>query len=215
MLISAVRDAAAGMLVIDHFSQVLGDCDENTSAVSKIMSSLRGVAESQNLALILIHHQVKSAARFGITASDALRGHGSILASCDLAAVVERQVTDPLGVNIRPVAVRGPNVPEFAAKFSFEHKQDGSQELESARFFGVKLESLDDEIEAAVVSALQANSSLNQTALRAAVAEHVTGAGDPAIRSMLTRLERDGRVIVKKGVQNSKIYRLPGGADEN
>lgn len=208
-----LSDLGVGLLVVDHLSQVLGDADENTSAVAPVMSALRGLAEALNLALVLVHHQVKGASRFGISSSDALRGHGSILASCDLAAVVERQTLDPLGVGIKPVAVRGPNVSEFAAKFSFEPKQDGSLELETARFWGVKSESVDAEIEAAVVSALQSSPGLNQTALRAAVAESVSGAGDPAIRAMLARLERDKRVFVKKGAQNSKLYSLPGGDD--
>jgi len=208
---AGVKDMALSLLIIDHFAQVLGPVDENTSGVAKIMSSLRGLAESANVAIVLIHHSVKGVARFSISSSDALRGHSSIIANCDLAALVERQTLDPLGINCKPVACRGPALDPFAARFSYQQKQDGSLELESARFFGESVESLDAQIEAAVVEVLAIEANLNQTALRAAVAGRVPGAGDPAIRSMLSRLESDGRVLVSRGRQNSKLYSLPGG----
>jgi len=209
---AGVQDMAAGLLVIDHFAQVLGEIDENTSGVARVMSSLRGLAESANVAIVLIHHSVKNVARFGISSSDALRGHSSIIANCDLAALVERQTLDPLGINCKPVACRGPALDPFAARFSYEQKSDGSLELESARFFGEAVESVDIQIEQVVIDVLENDPGITQTALRAAVAQRVSGAGDPAIRSMLARLESDGRVVVKRGKQNAKLYELPGGS---
>ena len=207
-MIESVRGEGAGLLVIDHLSQVLGDVDENTSQVAGIMAALRGLAESLNLAIVLIHHQVKGSTRFGISASDSLRGHGSILASCDLAAVVERQTIDRQAVNIKPVACRGPALENFAAKFGWTAKDDGSLELQEARFFGVDVGSIELEIEAAVLEILEDDPGITQTALRSQVAEQVEAAGDPKIRAVLSRMERAGKVKVKPGKQNSKRYEL-------
>lgn len=201
------------MLVIDHLSQVLGDVDENTSAVAGVMANLRGMAESLDLSLILIHHQIKGVARFGVSSSDALRGHGSILASCDLALHIERQTLDPLGVNVKPVAVRGPGLDEFAAKFAYEQKSDGSLELQSARFFGVGVEAVDAEVEAAIVLVLQDEPDINQTLLRQRVNERVSSAGDPTIRGVIARMERDGRLKIVRGKQNAKLYSLTEASD--
>jgi hypothetical protein len=212
-LAARLKDLGAGMLVIDHFSQVLGDADENTSSVARVMSALRNLAENLNLALVLVHHVVKGVSRFGISSSESLRGHGSILASCDLAAVVERQQLDPLGVNIKPVACRGPNVEAFGAKFSYEPKKDGSLELESARFWGITTESVELQVERAILDVIGENSGINQTLLRGLVNQRVLGAGDPTIRQVVARLEKNGLIRVRSGKQNSKLYDLVEGAN--
>jgi hypothetical protein len=212
-MIESVRSEGAGLLVIDHLSQILGNVDENTSQVAGIMASLRGMAESLNLAIVLIHHQVKGSTRFGITASDSLRGHGSILASCDLAAMVERRTLDRNSVNVKPVACRGPALENFAAKFAWTSRVDGSLELQEARFFGIDISSVEAEIEAAVVEILEDSSGLNQTELRTQVAEQVEAAGDPAIRAALVRMKKADKIKTKRGKQNAILYRLAGEDD--
>lgn len=207
-LMATLHDFGAGLLVIDHLSQVLGDIDENTSGMSQVMANLRGMAESMDLGLILLHHQVKSASRFGITSSDSLRGHGSILANCDLAAVVERQVTQREAVTVRPVAVRGPDLDPFGALFTFEHKADGSKELQRARFFGQEAANMDLDIELSVYDVLRESPGINQTALRALVADLVGGAGDTAIRDVIARLETSKKIVFEQGKQRAKLYRL-------
>jgi hypothetical protein len=208
---TSLSDLGVGMLVIDHLSQVLGDADENTAQVAGVMSALRGMAEALNLALVLIHHQVKSVAARGISSSDSLRGHGSILASCDLACVVERHTLDPLGINIRPVAVRGPGLEQFAAKFSYDQKTDGSLELNTARFWGFCLENVSEEIEQAILDTLRENSEPNQTKLRGLVSKKVPGATDQSIREIIARMEQSKAILWEKAKQNAKIYRLGGG----
>lgn len=211
LLISQLEAMGARLVVLDHLSQVLGQTEENSAQMAPIMAQLRGIAEYCNAAVVIIHHQVKSAGRFGISASDSIRGHGSILASCDFAAVVERAPGSKDAVTVRPVAVRGAPVEAFGAQFSWEHKQDGSKELATARFYGMEVESMDGLIEAAILEALEGG-SMNQTELRAIAAEE-SGAGDQVIRKVIARMESGGRVKVKGGKQNSKIYSLPGGED--
>jgi len=211
-VLAGVTELGASTVFVDHFTQTTGNIDENLSDIKRIMGAFRALAEGANVAVNVIHHQTKNSARFGVSSSDSLRGHGSIPAMCELTALVERQVSDPLALTVRPIAVRGPAFDNFGAKFSFTPKTDGSLELDQARFWGVGVENIDAEIEMVVVDILENEPNLTQTALRAAVAQRVQSAGDPAIRSMLARLESDGRVVVKRGKQNAKLYELPGGS---
>jgi hypothetical protein len=210
-LMRRIEHFDAGLVIIDHLTQITGSIDENTSEMATVMSNLRGMAEALNLAVVLIHHQIKGASRFGITASDSLRGHGSILASCDLAALVERSVTQKDQIGVRPAAVRGAGVDNFAAFFTYEHKQDGSLELDKARFWGVPPETAEQGIEQALIDTVSDEPGINQTALRAAVAE-LLDVGDATIRKAISRLVRDGRFTVTDGKKGAKHYSLAEGA---
>lgn len=210
MLMDSLSGLDSPTVIIDSLSMVLGGVDENTSAVAPIMQNLRGMAEYLEGGIIAVHHSVKGRQRFGISAADALRGSGIILANCDLALSVERQTSDPLSIAVRPAAVRGPEVDEFAAKFSYEQKS-GSLELESARFWGESVTSIEAEIEAAIMEILGSNGGINQTSLRAEAAAQVSAATDPTIRRVIARMERSGSLQVRKGKQNAKIYSLGNG----
>lgn len=201
----------AGLVVVDHLSQITGDIDENTSEMATIMGNLRGMVEASNLALILIHHQIKGASRFGISASDSLRGHGSILASCDLACLIERDAFNRDQILIKPAAVRGAGVDNISALFSYDHKNDDSRELQEARFWGVETESLDLQGEQAALEIVCDDPGINNTALRTALIDAIEGMKDYRARQVISRLERSGRIVVKSGDKKSKIYYLPEG----
>lgn len=202
-----IEPYSPGLLVIDHFSQVIGQIDENTSQIASVMGNLRALAEDFNLALILIHHQVKNSGRFGISSSESLRGHGSILASCDLAAVVERSSANIAEITIKPVAVRGAPVSDINAVFAYEAIEGGT-ELKSARFFGQEPEDIEFKVKEAILEVVENQDGINQTALRAEVSSLVPGVGDPLIRKLIVGLENSGDLLVKRGKQQSKLYSL-------
>lgn len=199
----------AGLVVVDHLGQITGDIDENTSEMATIMGNLRGMVEASNLAVILIHHQIKGASRFGISASDSLRGHGSILASCDLACLIERDAFNRDQLYIKPAAVRGAGVDNISALFSYSHKNDDSRELQEARFWGVETESLDLQGEQAALEIISDDPGINNTALRTALIDAIEGLKDYKARQVISRLERSGQIVVKTGDKKSKTYFLP------
>lgn len=208
-LMRRIEHYGADLVVIDHLTQITGDADENTSQMADIMGNLRGMVEDLNLALILVHHQIKGASRYGITPSDSLRGHGSILASCDLACQIERNANNSNQIAIKPAAVRGAGVDEMAAMFSFEQKTDNSRELAQARFWGAETESIDTLAEQAALDILASQPGLTHTALRSALVDEVEGLGDYKARQVISRLERAGKITHKKGDKGAKLYYLP------
>lgn len=214
-LAGRLEQRGTGLLFVDHLTQVVGDVDENTSAISEIMGGFRRLAEQLRLAIVLVHHTVKSAGRFGVSAADSLRGHGSLLASSDFAAVVERQVMDRNAVVFKPVAVRGAPVDDFGAVFAFEWKGDGSRELESARFFGQTVEGMDSRLEEAILNVVRESPGINQTALRSETGYTVVDAGDLTIRKVISRLERNGALKVRAGKRQAKLYFLAASDDDD
>lgn len=202
-----------GLLIIDHLGQS-HKADENTGQMAVVMSSIRTMAEALNFGVGVLHHQIKHIARYGISGSEALRGHSSILAGADLAIQVERMATDRNGVNLKIVASRGYEIPDFGAKFAFEHKSDGSNELETARFFGAQVSSIDDQIEAEILAIVEMSPGLNQSALRSLVSESVENAGDVNIREVIAKVEAEHKVRVETtGKRGAAKYYHPAEVD--
>jgi hypothetical protein len=203
-----IQNYQAGLVVIDHLTQITGDVDENTSGMARIVGNLRSMVEELNLALILLHHQIKGATRMGVMSSESLRGHGSILASCDLACLIERNENNRDQVLIKPVAVRGAMVDSFSAIFSYKQKDDGSQELEEARFWGIEAEKLEDQAEAAVIDILTNETNLKYTDLITSLTDDVVNLGNSKARRVISRLEREGTIKFKPGDKGAKLYYL-------
>lgn|SRR5574341_387457 len=208
-LMRRIEAYQAKLVVVDHLSQIKGEADENSSEISPVMGHLRSVVEERDVALLLIHHQVKSPGKYGTSASDSLRGHGSILAATDLCFLIERNSADADEILIKPVAERGAPIGNLAAMFTYEQKVDGSKELETARFYGVAAKTLDLLGEAALIQILDEFGEMNQTKLRTALKDKVAGLGDDKARAIISRFERDGRIVVEHGSKGAKLYRLP------
>jgi hypothetical protein len=206
-LIDRLEALGAGLLVVDHLGAVLGGADENSPEISTVMSNFRLIAEACDLSIVLIHHQVKGWSRKRGGAADTLRGHGSILANCDLAALILRDENESGRVEIIPAAVRGPEIDKQGAIWSYEHKP-GTLELGAARFWGDRIVTVAERTNKAVLDALKENPGVNQTALRAAVNRALPNIGDPTVRAAISRLERSGAIFWQEGPKNSKIYYL-------
>lgn len=203
----------AAVAVFDHFSQLLGALDESSAMAESVMNTLREIADDLNLCVFLISHVVKGSKRHGITGADVMRGHGSLVAGADSVFLVAKKTTDWDAVTVKPLALRGAEIEEFGAKFSYQHKEDGSNELFSARFFGEGVTSEAAEIEVIILDTLSKNPGVNQTLLRGLVQSQMPGVGDPMIRRVIARMEQAGTLQVREGKQNAKKYYLGDGND--
>lgn len=193
-----------GILVIDHLGQALGSIDENSPLIAQVMGNIRRIAESCNLAVVLIHHAKKGQGKDSGAPEDQLRGHGAILANVDAAYLVERDKSDRTNLKITPVAVRGPDAPNLGATFSFE--QDENLELTQARFWRQAWRNDIDVAKDAVFVAL-GQGNKNYTELVATVKEK-TGLSDAKIRSAIAVLEGVREIAYVSGPKGAKIYRL-------
>lgn len=125
------------LVIIDNLGLITGDTEENSADMANVMGHLRRLSEDTSAAVVLIHHQRKSAVNGdsnGVRRGETLRGHSSIEAALDLALLVDRkQGTDT--ISLQPTKVRDFLPYELiGARFTYEHA-DGTHELYSARFF--------------------------------------------------------------------------------
>lgn len=200
------------VLVFDHLEMLMGDVDSNSPLASKIMAALRRIAETSNLAIILLHHATKGIGKDGGFLEDKLRGSGAILAGVDAAFLVERDIADWSQLTVKPVATRGPEAPNISTSFSFE--QNENLDLTSARFWRIAYRSTAARAMDAVLEALRKNEKLNHTELRAAAKQNDSGVSDQNIRDAITALEGTKEIFWTKANKGAKIYRL-GESDED
>jgi hypothetical protein len=201
-----------GVLVIDHLGQVLGAIDENSPLISSVMGNFRLLAETCNVAIILIHHAKKGQGKDSGAPEDQLRGHGAILANVDAAYLIERDKADRTQIKLTPVAVRGPDAPTLAAQFSFE--QDSNLELTQARFWRMVWQSNFSKARDAILKILS-DGKRNQTSLRSTVKMLVPELSDQNIRDAIAALEGTAEIIFTAGPKGSKIYRLAEGGEND
>lgn len=194
-----------GLVVIDHLGAILGTVDENSPLVASVMGNLRRIAEDCTVAIVIIHHAKKGQGKDSGDPADSLRGHGAILANVDGAYLVERDRADRTQLKLTPVAVRGPDVSNLGAQFSFE--QDANLELSQARFWRVAWQSDHGRAMETVLSVLKSGEK-NFTQLVAAVKQEMPGLSDNKVRGAIAALEGTKDIIFTQGSNNSKLYRL-------
>lgn len=206
-LIARIQDAGAKLIVIDNLGLVAGDADENSASMARVMGNLRRIAESANVAVIVIHHQRKTNTA-NARAGDSLRGHSSIEAAIDLALLVERKEGEDQ-ISIKSTKTRGADVAPFGAMFTYEHAAD-SKELAHARFFGIAHvdESSNHAIEAAIIAAVMGNAGINKGELTKDVQCTLPRAGLNRIRTCIDLLCQKGQLKVITGANNSQRYQL-------
>jgi len=145
-LTALVRNGGYRLVVVDNLGLITGDTEENNADMANVMGHLRRLSEETQAAVVLIHHQRKSAAGSngdGIRKGESLRGHSSIEAALDLALLIERKQGEDT-IAIVPTKVRD-FLPYdvIGARFTYEHIAD-SRELWAARFFSFATQSRED-----------------------------------------------------------------------
>jgi hypothetical protein len=132
-----IRRNGYKLVIVDNLGLITGNTEENSADMANVMGRLRRLAESTEAAIILVHHQRKSAANSeanGLRLGESLRGHSSIEASLDLALLVDRKAGEDV-ITIRPTKVRDfLSFDIIGAHFTYEHTPD-SRDLWQARFF--------------------------------------------------------------------------------
>lgn len=211
MLGEIIKRLGAGLVVIDNLRDVSGNVDENSAEMGNVMSNFRRLVEDTEAAVILIHHQRKSSGIGGGRAGDTLRGHSSIEAALDLALLVERE-EHAEQVTIKATKARGADIYPFGAVFTYDHKP-GTQELAKVRFYGVEVEDLssDAAIRRTILELAKNNPGENKGSLTNATKALLADVGINRIGSLVDLLASEGRLVVKDGAKNAKLYYLPSG----
>lgn len=203
-----LRANEIGLCVIDNLGTISAGADENSSQMIGVMSRFRQLAEANDLAVVLIHHQRKST-QFQARAGESLRGHSSIEAALDLALLCGREEAASQVV-VRSTKTRDVDVPPFGAAFTFEHKV-GTQELAKARFYGLRVEDRgsDRALRDAVIDAVRPQRRLNQQQLVGIVKKILPGVGQNRIRAVADQLVADGSLKEERGKRGAKLYDIP------
>lgn len=196
----------AKLVFVDCLANVSGGADENSTAIGQVLRRFRQVSELTRSAIVIIHHQRKDTGGKG-RAGDMLRGHSSILANLNLALWINRDDGSD-EITVKCTKSRGVFVRTFGAKFVYSHKQ-GTDELESARFYGVPVIDPNDPapVKAAIVETVTGQPGLNKTALKNAVKEMFSGFGVNYISKLIDELAEQSEILQTDGKRtNEKIY---------
>ena len=208
-LAELVKQHGIKVVAIDNLGTVSLGVDENTSAMTEVMSNLRWLAESTGAAVVVIHHERKGNGATGGKAGEALRGHSSINAALDLALLVEREGVSDV-VTFRSTKTRGIKVTSLTAHWTYDHKPGTEGELLRGRFYGGGTND-DAGDDAAVVRAIleAAETPKNGTQLAAAVQKLLPSGdvcGSNRIRALADKLASRGAVKVTSGMRGAKVY---------
>jgi RecA-family ATPase len=191
------------LLVVDNLQRISAGLDEKTNEMDSVMANLRTIAERADLHVLLIHHAVKNAgerARKG----DSLRGHSSIEAAVDLAMLVTREGKDsPIRIECTKSRDDEPN--PITARLHYTQKPNRMRDLKTAWFASERIETLNDQMQAAVLDAVRDQEGINSSTLEAAVLERFpdTRGARKAIRATLEALEARGELVCKRGEHNA------------
>ena len=201
-----LRDVGARVLVLDNLGVIAGDVDENSLDIAHVMANFRHLAEDEEIAVVVIHHERKT----GFTksrAGDSLRGHSSIEASIDLALRIERTEGSE-SINVSATKSREAHVEPFRVRFVYEQHEDSTL-LQSARFESIPVlnandSKIDQEIKRALTKSKPNTGELVESVTVA------TGAGREKVRSRITELVNRKEIIaIPNGQNNATYYRLP------
>lgn len=200
-----ISGAGYRLIIIDNLGLVTGNVEENSAAMANVMGNLRRLAEETGAAIVLIHHQRKSAINgdsSGVRKGESLRGHSSIEAALDLALLVERKPgTDEIAVIVTKMRDYMP-FSIFGAQFTYEHVA-GNRDLHSARFFSVatatKEEAAAQTLRNAILDAVRSAPGIGQKQLVDDVRDTLAASegrapGVNKVRGTLKNMVEDGTV---------------------
>ena len=204
LVVRAVRDRAARLVVVDNLAAVSGGADENSAQMQSVMGGLRRLAEEAGCGVIVVHHRTKTERT---RAGDAVRGWSGIEGALDLALQSIREPGSDV-ITLRSTKTRDVPVSPFSALFTWE--QDAAGELERCRFYGLGKPESDalskvEQAELCIASDIPA-AGANQTELVDLV-KASTGVGRnttlEAIGNLVRRRVIEGR---PGGVKGSIVY---------
>ncbi len=217
--IGLIQRTGAKVIVIDNLGLVKGGASENTDEMQPVMSHLRQIADVTRSAIVLIHHQRKSAAGADATGGarrgETLRGYSGIEAACDLILHVERPAREDFVV-ITPTKVRRAKPFEsIGALFSYQ-SADGDV-LTEARFWAWPTDDaktlLAKSIKATILDMLGANPGCNQSKLVEHVADWFAAAGQKkpgrdTIRGIIKQMSANAEIEERHGTKTNNREEL-------
>jgi len=208
MLADLVDTMKVRLVILDNLRDIAGRVDENSAEMGNVMSNLRRLAEGAGAAVVVIHHQRKSAG-FNSRAGETLRGHSSIEAALDLALLIERE-EHAENVKISATKIRGADVLPFGAVFAYDHRP-GTSELLQFQFYGVEVADLASNaaIRRAILETVETKPGIAKGDLTSQVKESVPDVGLNRIRGQVDYLAGEGRLTVKAGERTAKHYSIP------
>lgn len=207
-LISLIRQLQVELLVIDNLSQISGSVDQNTAEMKRVMGTLRDIAESTGVAIVIIHHQRKGKGDGKSRAGDSLAGSFAIEASLDLALLVMREPKSNT-IMIKSTKTRGVDVPTVGAKFYYTHKP-GTEDLETAWFKGEQVASTDMDVKDLVVKLAEHHDGINKGRLIDIVKDSLgeKAPGVNRVRDLINDMLAKGDGIVEVQSEQDKRYKL-------
>ncbi len=196
------------MIVIDNLGTISGAADENSHEMIQVMSNLRYLAESANVAVIVLHHQRKGSG-IATRAGERLRGHSSIEAALDLALLVEREEHSD-AVVVKSTKSRDVDIHPFGAQFNYQWKT-GTKEMYKAEMKGIAIEdkTSDTAIKNEILDIVQLKQPITQTDLINAVKQILPDIGFNRIRAAIINGVRSGVICARNGAKNATLYELP------
>lgn len=212
-LIAMVKRTGYKLIIVDNLGLITGAVEENSASMASVMGNLRRLAEDGDCAVMLIHHQRKSATNGndnGVRKGESLRGHSSIEASLDLALLVERKGREDK-VAIIPTKVRDfLSFGIIGACFSYQHFE-GTKDLELARFYSRETMTAEEiaarDLRYAIIDEVIASPGMTQGELVDAARDTlaVRNGKAPAVnvvRGTIKKMAEDGDIEARKGGSN-------------
>lgn len=208
-----IQHVGARVVVIDNLGLVRGGANENTDEMQPVMSHLREIISVTRAAIILIHHQRKSAVNGdsnGVRRGETLRGFSGIEAACDLVLHVDRRPNEDV-VILTPTKVRR-GIPFQNVGAVFAYDSTPGDVLTSARFFAWPTDDaktlLLKAIKATVLDMVAASPGCNQSKLVENVRDWFAGAGQKApgyntVRGIVKKMVEDGELAARQGEKAS------------
>lgn len=201
MLANRIAYHGVKTVYIDNLQTIKGNADENSaSEMGPVISGLRRISEDCQCAIAIIHHVSKATGTY--------RGSSAIENLIDFALTVERQPGSNR-IIFRPGKTRRAAIPPFGARFVYEHKP-GLKELHLARFYGVSLQGVSENMEIAqsILEAISAHPNMGRRELADAVKAQNKAFGRDKVLRILDGEIVKGTITETRGSRNTKCLKL-------
>lgn len=214
-------DVAADVIVIDALGMVLGDVDENSPEVARVIAHLKEIRAATGAAIIAVHHPSKAGAQ--TQEANTYNAAGSAKFSNFFEWTIELRKGEIDGRIVASVVKhRGwAKTAIFAADFAYTHFGDEhpelAHELKTFRFYPAPLESAAEKrgqaIKDAVLSVLATGPMNQQELINAAKKEVDSAVGSPVgklkIRDEIINMAAAGEIkAVQEAARMPILYSL-------